>query len=669
MTTAPSLTAELISVRDVFTSSTSSYAVPDYQRNYAWTTEQIEQLLDDVISAQGADASGNGSDPGDGRSDYFLGNLVTTRLKGTAAGSEVEWEVVDGQQRLTTLFIILNVLGWHPAASSSLAQRLTYRARRRASTSLQHITTVAGPYRAPAVTVEHDSAILGGWRVVSEYLERKASDPGDRSALTEFLLDRVKLIRAELPAGTDLNRYFEVMNTRGQQLSPVDIVKAKLMRPLESDSERKAFDEIWTACSEMDTYVQMSLTRDKTNQRTAVFGETWEWVGPDLDFEGICEILAPGVSTTDSSRAPESIDAEHSVTLLEATRKYAGVSEVKQGPDIGSQRFRSTIRFPAFLLHALRTFPDFSADDFPDAATLDDKRLIESFAECFSSIPEADLHDVVTRFAMHLLRTRNVFDAFIVKRMYTSGHADDGEWSLRRLSKSRSEKDSATYLVTFGPSSQAGEGTDAGTREVLLLQSMLRVTYTSVSTMHWITDVLKQADNNTRPTRDDLASALQDTARRAVKEAYFDRTERPTGFAIERIVFTYLDYLLLDEDSLGEEYRRNFTFVFRSSIEHFHPRHRDQEQDAPTVSKTNQDLLGNLALITVAANSRYNNSSPGTKAQEFPEVPRQSTKLKIMTDSTNKAAGLWDDRSVVGHHKFVEDLLKQDCSAAPQALT
>lgn len=661
MITAPSLTAELISVRDVFTSSTSSYAIPDYQRNYAWTAEQIEQLLDDVISARRTDASRNGSDPGDGTSDYFLGNLVTTRLEGTVAGSEVEWEVVDGQQRLTTLFIILNVLGWRPTASSSLAQRLTYRARRRARISLQYITAVAGPYRAPAATDEHDDAILGGWRAVSEYLEKKASYPGDRSALTEFLLDRVKLIRAELPEGTDLNRYFEVMNTRGQQLSPVDIVKAKLMRPLASGSERKAFDQIWTACSEMDTYVQMSLTRDKTNQRTAVFGETWEWVGPDLDFEGICEILAPGASTTDPSRAPVSVDAEHSVTLLEATRKYAGASEVKQGPDIGSQRFRSTIRFPAFLLHALRTFPDFSADDGPDAAALDDKRLIDSFAEGFSSIPEAGLHDVVTRFAMHLLRTRNVFDAFIVKRMFTSGHADDGEWSLRRLS--RSEKDSATYLVTFGPSSQAGEGTDAGTREVLLLQSMLRVTYTSVSTMHWITAVLKQADNNTRPTGDDLASTLQDTARRAVKEAYFDTTEPPTGFAIERIVFTYLDYLLLNEDSLGEEYRRNFTYMFRSSIEHFHPRHRDQEQDTPTVSETNQDLLGNLALITVAANSRYSNSSPGTKTQEFPEIPRQSTKLKIMTDLTNQAAGLWDDRAVVEHHEFVEDLLKQDCYA------
>lgn len=661
MITAPSLTAELISVRNIFTSSTSSYAIPDYQRNYAWTAEQIEQLLDDVISARRADASWNGSNPGDGTSDYFLGNLVTTRLEGTAAGSEVEWEVVDGQQRLTTLFIILSVLGWRPTESSSLAQRLTYRARRRARISLQYITTVAGPYRAPAATDEHDGAILGGWRVVSEYLEKKASDPGDRSALTEYLLDHVKLIRAELPEGTDLNRYFEVMNTRGQQLSPVDIVKAKLMRPLASGSERKAFDQIWTACSDMDTYVQMSLTRDETCQRTAVFGDTWEWVEPGLDFGSICKILAPGASTTDPSPVPEPVDGERSMTLLEATRRYAGASEAKQDPDTGSERFRSTIRFPAFLLHALRTFEPFSTDDLPDGAALDDKRLIESFDACFSRIPEEKLHDVITRFAMHLLRTRNVFDAFIVKRMYTSSHSDDGEWSLRRLSKT--EKNSATYLVTFGSSPQEGDGTDPGTRDVLLLQSMLRVTYTSVSTMHWITDVLKQADNNTRPTRRGLASTLQGTARRAVNEAYFDRNERPTGFAIERIVFTYLDYLLLKEDSVDEEYRRNFTYMFRSSIEHFHPRHRDQEQDTPTVSETNQDLLGNLALITVAANSRYSNSSPGTKTQEFPEIPRQSTKLKIMTDLTNQAAGLWDDRAVLEHHKFVEDLLKQDCSA------
>ncbi|KNA41348.1 hypothetical protein ERYG_02496 [Escherichia coli M114] len=85
------LRPELITVGKLFT---GYYLIPIYQRNYAWRAEQIEQLISDI----------QGSVVG-GQDDYFLGNLVVIKR-----GREDEFEVIDGQQRLTTLYLLLTFL-------------------------------------------------------------------------------------------------------------------------------------------------------------------------------------------------------------------------------------------------------------------------------------------------------------------------------------------------------------------------------------------------------------------------------------------------------------------------------------------------------------------------------------------------------------------------------
>ena len=70
------------------------------------------------------------------------------------------------------------------------------------------------------------------------------------------------LYRIEVPENTDLNRYFEIMNTRGEQLEQHDILKAKLMAYLGENKrgEQEFFSRIWNACSDMTGYVQMHLS-------------------------------------------------------------------------------------------------------------------------------------------------------------------------------------------------------------------------------------------------------------------------------------------------------------------------------------------------------------------------------------------------------------------------
>ena len=75
------------------------FEIPDYQRPYAWTTEQTGALLDDLLHAIGNVESVSEAAP------YFLGSIVTIKN-----GIQPQAQIVDGQQRLTTLTILLCVL-------------------------------------------------------------------------------------------------------------------------------------------------------------------------------------------------------------------------------------------------------------------------------------------------------------------------------------------------------------------------------------------------------------------------------------------------------------------------------------------------------------------------------------------------------------------------------
>ena len=120
------------------------------------------------------------------------------------------------------------------------------------------------------------------------------------------------------------------------------------------------------------------------------------------------------------------------------------------------------------------------------------------------------------------------------------------------------------------------------------------------------------------------------------------------------MVFTYLDYLLLTEQQKSE-----FRFSFRNSIEHFYPQHPDEQQSGAVVSAQCLNLLGNLALVSVGADSKFSNSLPRAKADNFQTtIETQSPKLHMMASITRNQE--WDDSHVLAHHKAMVQLLRRD---------
>lgn len=97
--TETSINVSKQSIRDLLSGGTAGkFLIPEYQRPYAWTADQVDTLLDDLM-----EYTDSIEDPDNPDSEYFLGSIVTYR-------NGKEREVIDGQQRLTTLFLLLRAL-------------------------------------------------------------------------------------------------------------------------------------------------------------------------------------------------------------------------------------------------------------------------------------------------------------------------------------------------------------------------------------------------------------------------------------------------------------------------------------------------------------------------------------------------------------------------------
>lgn len=630
MTTAP-VDAVLLTVGELFAEQGTSYVIPIYQRNYSWRQEQIEQLVDDIWSA----AKDARRDPS-GHESYFLGNLVVAeRRKPAAQAAPTELEVVDGQQRLTTLSLLRAALeedDWLPG------DRLHYASRPRATAALDSLLTSED---------EDGSGIHTAFKVVKQALSAQVGSDG-KAEFAAYLRDSVQLVRATLAPGIDLNRYFEIMNTRGQQLQQVDIVKARLMRHLDP-AARDCFAWIWDACAAMDVYVQMSLTRGRTELRREIFGKRWD----SLDVASFAQLRAlRETAAADDASAPQDDDRGLSAAL----RTYAAAPPPEATRDGKETRFRSPIEFPSLLLHVLKVMdPEEDGEDGDEEGGLDDNKLIKLFGAWLSETGDRTAARVEA-FAEQLLRCRFVLDNCLLKRDFTATNGDDGAWSLLRLANSRSDDDNIAYPPAFKPSADPDDRRDPTTSRILLLQSMLRVTYTSPRAMHWITHVLRidGVERDVVGAADEVERVLTRFARKRVRRAFLDVDRQPAGFSIERIVFTYLDYLLAKDGS-----RPDFEFAFRNSIEHFFPQFPDRQQVGATATPDGLDDFGNLALISVGANSKFSNNMPVVK-ETFTDLVAQSPKLGLMASEARKAD--WDDAAITAHGEKMVALLRADAS-------
>ncbi|MDE7315183.1 MAG: HNH endonuclease family protein, partial [Mucispirillum sp.] len=124
----------------------------------------------------------------------------------------------------------------------------------------------------------------------------------------------------------------------------------------------------------------------------------------------------------------------------------------------------------------------------------------------------------------------------------------------------------------------------------------------------------------------------------------------------ERIVFTYLDYLLYRDNNYIKENMKDLIVQFRTSIEHFFPQNPENNDGW---SDDDLHCFGNLALITTSGNSKFSNYYPDGKINNYKEIIQQSPKLKLMASYTENG-GKWTPEKAEEHQKEMFEILAKE---------
>ncbi|MBO4140205.1 DUF262 domain-containing protein [Micromonospora tulbaghiae] len=227
------------------------FAIPHYQRPYAWGTEQALQLLDDLEDALVRDAA----------EPYFLGSLVLVKPDENAPRADV----IDGQQRLTTLSILLAVLR-DLAKNDDVATVLRdmvlepgvaldgIKAKPRLLLREQDSgffkTYVQTPGQLADLLKLSDHALANdSHRAIRDNTkalrERLSSWTGEkRDALAALARNRTFLVVVSTPDLASAHRIFSVMNARGLDLEPSDIFKSEVIGAIDA-AQQQEYAKAW----------------------------------------------------------------------------------------------------------------------------------------------------------------------------------------------------------------------------------------------------------------------------------------------------------------------------------------------------------------------------------------------------------------------------------------
>lgn len=595
------------------------YIVPIYQRSYAWEKEEIEQLLNDILDFKKKT---------DENTKYYLGSLIVDNLGNN------QFSVIDGQQRLTTLFLIFAYLRTFQIEMVGFSEKsLSFEAREKSNRTL---AALFNKKREETNSSLYTAELVNGFDVISDYFKEIIEKTRNNNIINEFvtIFDRILIIRTQVPKDIDLNHYFEIMNTRGEQLEIHEIAKGKIMGVISDPQKRKVAATIWDNCSQMEKYIQMAFK--PISLRDTLFKPSWDSFENYNKFDDIFHKFK------ESENLP-SADEEDGDSLRNLLLNPPKEDDDKKNNDEEeNQRFESIISFSNFLLIVNECL---KKQESEDDDSLDDKKFLDTLEDYWSTEEKA------LDFIFNLLKYRFIFDTSVIKREYAKNHKDEGKWTLNKLiSKEDETRNNAKKPYYDTPSFTENQS------EILTLQSALRVTYTSPKTMHWISKAL------TNPS--DIQNVLEKYACEKLKKSKFHIVK---GFGFDRIVFTYSDYLLYRDrnkiDFMKDLDLDNYQFMFRTSIEHFYPQNPLNGKSWKDLEDNPLNSFGNLALLTVSANSKFTNMNPSSKIKEHDEIISQSPKLMRMKQLMIENNNEWTPEIVFKHEDEMFTRLDQEMAS------
>lgn len=298
------MNAEERTIGQILTESLS-YEIPPYQRPYSWNQDNVREFLDDIEDAYDED------DP-----EYFIGSLITIQRERNQT-----YEVVDGQQRLTTLNLIFARLRdkiANDAAKQELAKRILPSDPLTGDTESPRLTLRSADHtffrkhvlESNPVTEDEKTGldetklrIVRNIAAIDTFLDDRSEDWLKRYA--SYILRKVFVVLVGTESFKSAYRLFNVLNDRGLALSNADLIKNQLFSHLGGNAKGEELEEEWVklenvvSIQRLDTFLGYHRTSIEANKARKSLADEYEQLikkkskGP---FEFLQEINTSGHS-------------------------------------------------------------------------------------------------------------------------------------------------------------------------------------------------------------------------------------------------------------------------------------------------------------------------------------------------------------------------------------
>lgn len=652
-----SIAASLLNLEQVVNENIQ-FNIPIYQRLYVWKIDQIRTLLEDLKTAFYANEDDS----------YFLGGIMLS------SGSNNKIDLVDGQQRFTTLWIICNVLSEDNSKLkkfiySGSEPRIHFSIRENAQQYLKDHTSFnkyiddnGEVVKGLEAEISEIIPLASARRIIINLLnDFKKENQFNSIEFAEYLYSRVQFSQTFIPIKSDMNRVFEAMNNRGKQLAHHELLKSKLLNKISSE-KRLIYSLIWDACSDMTKYIEKSI-KDVANLDWKDIFSNYKFLKDNDKHE----------STDDSKYNLESLDIvkllgkkkekdEDPKTLakilsdnieLQSTMSKSKIIE----DDYSSKKVRSIISFPTFLLHVLRVYQSKTFGAGFESSDVNDKKLIENFNVDNFFVNE----NSVTEFILLLWDLRIFFDRFVIKWVYNEENKEEyHEIENIQISKNKiTNKDGSTNETI---SIQRVENTDKSIKDLIFLQGMLYHSQEMI-TQYWLTPFLHFLSKNKFESNVEVLNRLEILDNELFHSSFSDKLKDRTysvifkddsellknlevieeylktarGTQYPNYIFYKLEYILWKSKerlinqypSLERDKWFNYRLTAKNSVEHIYPQNAREENKhleflndgrfEKLISQEIQPLddFGNLVLLSPGMNSEYSNKSYTVKKASF----------------------------------------------------
>ena len=668
--------SELLCLKDVSEDSKDvseySFSIPTYQRPYVWGDEQLKKIIDDFYKSYLQDPE----------KPYYISTLITkdsTLITKDNGENGKQAELIDGQQRFTTLWLIALVIS-RQTKDSDIKKFLKKDNKLRLSFEIR-----SEVYDYLNYLLEEDQQAKD--KVVKDvesypYLENitkavKSIDGFLRDALTagndndsfedelenfgNFIYSKVFFIKNTTPPNTDLNKLFSTINNSGVQLEQSDIVKANLLKVI--GEEKVLYSKIWEACENMNNFFER-------NARTSFPASKWE----SIDLTKYVEFSAATFEySTDTPNSNGEKNSCFKIDDIDINAKDNYPFNKKTYEDESNHNSediycRSIISFEQLLLHAYRLhLKAENKEDF--TGTFHTNRLIEVFKE----LENRSDSEEVKRFIKLLWKVRYLFDKYIIKWVSDTNTKNE---TLEIVNFTRNEN--SYYSRTNYEKSNN-----------LMLQSVLYFTGDYLR-QYWLSsylDYLYYNHNDKTPkckthldyleSLDNIFSLTKNLTNKELSWKMMNQIddfesdlniegylEQAHGTGFKHYWFYKLEYILWKNwgKTDGEKFKtddekfKNYRITSKNSVEHIYPQNPENETQNPKLAAEDLNSFGNLVLLSVSQNSEYSNKPFSVKKSMFQEKRDSYDTLKSFYIFSNDE---WDKDKICEHRcKMIGKILK-----------